>query len=248
MLSFLQQFNMSLKNIFITIDDAPSIHMHKKVDFLKKQNISALFYARGEFVEQHSEQIVYAIKNDFLIGNHSYSHPHFSTISLTACFDEIKKTEKLLDQCYAKAKIKRPMKIMRFPFGDRGGTHEIALQQFLKIHNFMYFDFSTAFSHKNQTMSLPKHKTMDLNNNSPNNSTIYSDNLDTYIDSLSDWDTLDYKSKYIQNPELYRQKLELFFNAHKSNSAVILMHDFEKNHHLFEITMDFLLSKNIAIY
>lgn len=222
--------------------------MHKKVDFLKKQNISALFYARGEFVEKHPEQIVYAIKNGFLIGNHSYSHPYFSTISLTDCFNEIKKTEALLDQCYANAKIKRPMKIMRFPFGDRGGTHQIALQQFLKAHNFTPFDFSTIFSHKNRTLSFPKHKTMDLNNNSPNNSTIYSDNLDTYIDSLWDWDTLDYKSKYILNPALYRQQLELFFNAYESNSAVILIHDFENNHHLFEITMDFLLSKNIALY
>ena len=89
---------MTIK-LYLTIDDSPSMHMDKKVAFLKSKNIPAIFYARGEYIKKYPEQIVNAIKNGFLIGNHSYTHPYFSEIRIEECFDEILKTEKLINKC-----------------------------------------------------------------------------------------------------------------------------------------------------
>lgn len=212
--------------IFLTIDDAPSCHMDKKISFLKMHNIPALFYVRGEFIEKYPEQVINAIQQGFLIGNHSYSHPYFSEIELTQCFDEVAKTEKLIDQCYADAKITRPHKVIRLPFADRGAgadaqcaktdeeTNKItALQAYLKENNFTQVQFHAQ--------------------------------KDDFIDSFWDWDTQDYSSKYIDNPQLYVKQLKDFYTNYDAPEAVILLHDFDHNHHLFELTMDFLIEKKV---
>lgn len=36
-----------------------------------------------------------------------------------------------------------------------------------------------------------------------------------------------------------------FFNHYEKDTAVILLHDFDNNHHLFEASMDFLLEQKI---
>ena len=218
---------MAVKQIYLTIDDCPSIHMHKKVDILKQKNIPALFYARGEFINKHPDQIVYAIKNGFLIGNHSYSHPYFSEIDLAECFNEITKTEKLIDECYERAQIRRPHKVIRFPFGDRGNGGAIAgaeenlqpdkvikIQNFVKDNGFVPVNFCSL--------------------------------TNDYIDSLWNWDTQDYEPKLIQEPKLYLDQLKEFYNTYPDQTGVILLHDFDDNHHLFDIAMDFLSSKNIT--
>lgn len=66
-----------------------------------------------------------------------------------------------------------------------------------------------------------------------------------FIDTLWDWDTLDYKSKHKSDPELHRQKLVEFMNSYPHETAVVLLHDFEDNHVLFDVLMQCLLSKNI---
>lgn len=76
-------------DIYLTIDDGPSQHTHKKVDYLKKHNIPAIWYARGEHIERYPDQLMYAITNGFLVGNHSYSHPYFSNISLEECIAQL---------------------------------------------------------------------------------------------------------------------------------------------------------------
>lgn len=92
-----------INKVYWTIDDSPSIHMDKKVSFLKKNNVPAIFYARGEFIKKRPEQITNAIQQGFLIGNHSYTHPYFSKISIHQFLDEIVRTEELIDASYQSA-------------------------------------------------------------------------------------------------------------------------------------------------
>jgi peptidoglycan/xylan/chitin deacetylase (PgdA/CDA1 family) len=94
---------MRQKSIYLTIDDAPSSHLAEKVDFLRKEQIPAIFYCRGEYMLPHLDQLVYALKQGFFLGNHSYTHPYFSKIDLTQARDEILATEELLDKAYALA-------------------------------------------------------------------------------------------------------------------------------------------------
>ncbi|MEI8295441.1 MAG: polysaccharide deacetylase family protein [Alphaproteobacteria bacterium] len=214
-----------ISKVYLTIDDSPSIHMDKKVSFLREHNIPAIFYARGECIEKYPHQIANAIQYGFLIGNHSYTHPCFSQISLTQCLEEIIKTETLINQCYRSAGKKRPCKIIRLPFADRGAgpkakeaanetekTKVLELQSFLKKNDFKALNFQP---------------------------------INSYIDSHWNWDTEDYKTKHISNKDLYLSKMHHFFNDYKKESAVILLHDFDNNHHLFEASMAFLLNKKV---
>lgn len=214
-----------ISKVYLTIDDSPSIHMDKKVSFLREHSIPAIFYARGEYIEKHPNQIINAIRHGFLIGNHSYTHPNFSQIPLDQCIQEILKTEQHIDSCYKAAQKDRPLKIIRFPFADRGAgakTKEAVteaekrkvreLQFFLKEHNFTALRFQL---------------------------------MNSYIDSHWDWDTEDYKKKYISDEDLYLNRMHQFFNNYKNELAVVLLHDFDTNHHLFEASMKFLLSKKI---
>ena len=153
------------------------------------------------------------------MGNHSYSNPYFSQIPLEQCFKEINKTEILINQCYQQAGILRPCKIIRLPFADRGAgawnkQPETAQEQekYAAIQAFL----------KNQGFINPI----------PNSDE---------IDMLWDIDTQDYKSKYIQNHDEYATNLKKALNHNQSNSAVILLHDLDHNHHLFETTIELLL-------
>ncbi len=106
------------QNLFLTIDDAPSAHFLKKVSLLKENKIPALFFIRGEFAEKRIHLLAKAIEEDFLLGNHSYSHPYFSRITMEERRSEILKTEEIIEKAYQLAEVKRPLKIFRFPFGD----------------------------------------------------------------------------------------------------------------------------------
>ena len=116
----------------LTIDDIASKNTPAVVDYLVSKNIPAIMFAWGENVEKHYEEALYALKNGVIIGNHSYTHPYFSKISLDEAESEIKKCESLLDRLYADAGVERKYRPFRFPYGDKGGDNKNALQDLLK--------------------------------------------------------------------------------------------------------------------
>ena len=67
---------MATKKAYLTINDSPSPHIKQKVDFLLSKGIPAIFFCEGRKIEEHSNTVIYAIKNDFIIGNHSYFLPY----------------------------------------------------------------------------------------------------------------------------------------------------------------------------
>ena len=109
------------KIAYLTIDDSPTKDMREKVDYLFSKDIPAVWFCTGKAMEKYPEEVVYAIKKGFVIGNHSYSHPHFSGISLAECKNEIKLTDEIIEQAYKRSGIARPVKVFRFPYGDKGG-------------------------------------------------------------------------------------------------------------------------------
>ena len=66
-----------------------------------------------------------------------------------------------------------------------------------------------------------------------------------FIDACWDWDTEDYREILKKNPGEYLLKLIQHWDNATKTTEVILMHDFEDNPHLFEITMKFLIAKNV---
>jgi len=123
---------MEEKIVYLTIDDAPSKDMKKKVDYLVSKGIPAIFFCRGDLTENDPSSVIYAIKKGFVIGNHAYSHRHFSELSLEEARKEIKRTDEIIEEVYTAAKVSRPVKLFRFPYGDKGGRNKEAIQSYLR--------------------------------------------------------------------------------------------------------------------
>lgn len=111
------------KQVYLTIDDAPSKDFKKKVDYLYKRNIKAIFFCIGQNMERYKEDVVYAINKGFIIGNHSYEHKHFSDLSMEEGKESIKKTDKIINEIYKMSGKERPIKVFRFPYLDQGGDN-----------------------------------------------------------------------------------------------------------------------------
>ena len=120
----------------LTIDDISSKNTPAIVDYLKENGIRAVMFAEGDKVERFWEEAVYALQNGMLVGNHSYSHPHFSSLSAEEGIREIERNEAVLDRLYKAAGVERKYRPFRFPYGDKGGENKELLQKYLKEHHF----------------------------------------------------------------------------------------------------------------
>jgi len=109
-----------MKTVYLTIDDGPSKDRKEKVDILYQYGIQPIWFCIGSEIEKRPEDVIYSIRKGGIIGNHSYSHPRFSQISLEECFEEIEKTDRIIDSIYREAGVARPIKAFRFPYGDKG--------------------------------------------------------------------------------------------------------------------------------
>lgn len=125
-----------MKNLYLTIDDAPSSDLKNKISYLSSVNISAVIFCIGQQMLSHEEDLIEAIDRGFIIGNHSLTHVQFSQIDLAKAEEEIRKTDSIIEQLYAQAGKDRPRKLFRFPYGDRGGENEQSIQQILKEYGY----------------------------------------------------------------------------------------------------------------
>jgi peptidoglycan/xylan/chitin deacetylase (PgdA/CDA1 family) len=139
------------KVAYLTIDDAPSVGMKEKADFLASGGIPAIWFCSGQMLEKRPEHAAHAIREGFVIGNHGYSHARFSSLSLERCMEEIRKTDRIIDDVYAMAGAARPARLFRFPYGDKGGQglrnaaargRKERIQGFLRSMGYAQPDFS----------------------------------------------------------------------------------------------------------
>lgn len=124
----------------LTIDDVSSANTPAIVDYLCEKNIKAVMFMVGQWAEDHPDELVYALKHGMIVGNHSYTHPHFSEISFEEAKCEIEKNEVVLNSFYQKAGIERQYRPFRFPYGDKGGSNKDKLQQYLRENGFDKID------------------------------------------------------------------------------------------------------------
>ncbi len=113
-----------MNQVWLTIDDGPSTRADDLLDFLKSKRFGALLFCRGDYLHSKTEWGVRAIKEGYVIGNHSYNHPHFSILTHEQVREQIAKTDAIIDQIYVEADVRRPAKYFRFPYGDAGTNAE----------------------------------------------------------------------------------------------------------------------------
>lgn len=120
----------------LTVDDIASRNTPAMVDYLNQKGIKAIFFATGQYVERFYDEALYALKNGMLVGNHSYSHPAFSTLTVEEGIKEIDQCEAVLDRLYRDAGVERRYRPFRFPYGDKGGDNHDAFQRYLREKRF----------------------------------------------------------------------------------------------------------------
>ncbi|MFH1588968.1 MAG: polysaccharide deacetylase family protein [archaeon] len=123
---------MTQKIAYLTIDDVPSEDFRSKVDFLLEKGIPAIFFCEGQKLSKFEDDIIFAIKNGFIIGSHSWSHQNFNDLSQDEIKIEITKTDDLIDEIYKKANVERKIKLFRFPFLKKGESNKEFAQSILK--------------------------------------------------------------------------------------------------------------------
>lgn len=125
-----------MNTVLLTIDDVPSRNTPAIVDELCARNITAIMFAVGMNVERFYDEAVYAVRKGMIVGNHSYSHAAFSSITLEEGIAEIEKCEAILERVYQDAGVERKHRPFRFPYGDKGGANKEALQRYLAQNGF----------------------------------------------------------------------------------------------------------------
>jgi len=127
------------KPAYLTVDDSPSLHMPERIRFLSDRGIHALWFCRGDYLEQRPEAAIQALRSGQILGNHSYDHAYFSKLTLEQAADQIDRTERILERLHTEAGVSRRLKVFRFPYEDRIGTpeHHAALQAMLRERGFV---------------------------------------------------------------------------------------------------------------
>lgn len=78
-----------MSKAYLTIDDSPTKITPDIVNYLIGKGITPILNFIGQKVDTYFDEAVYAVKRGAIIGNHSYSHEHFSELSLNDCLSEI---------------------------------------------------------------------------------------------------------------------------------------------------------------
>ena len=120
----------------LTIDDLASGNTPALLDYLRGKGITPLLFGIGAALEENRKEAEYALQCGFIIGNHSYSHPHFSELSMGEAVREIERCEEVLDKLYRDCGVERKYRPFRFPYGDKGGENKEALQVYLREKGF----------------------------------------------------------------------------------------------------------------
>ena len=96
----------------------------KILDILNKNNTTATFFIVGSWADRYPETVKKISDMGFEIGNHSTTHPHFTTLSTVKMKEEIYKTSSKIEKITGS-----PTKLFRAPFGDYNSNVVKAVQE-----------------------------------------------------------------------------------------------------------------------
>lgn len=85
------------------------------LDALDAADAPATFFLTGEFVADFPDAVAEIVRAGYPVGNHSYSHPDFTTLSQAKIQSQLERTAALIT--HAGAADPRPL--FRFPYGAR---------------------------------------------------------------------------------------------------------------------------------
>lgn len=85
------------RRLYLSFDDGPDpAFTPRLLDLLATHDAHASFFLIGERAERHPQLVERLVAAGHMIGNHSYSHPHFTELTRAAQIDEITRTDRIL--------------------------------------------------------------------------------------------------------------------------------------------------------
>ena len=116
--------------LYLTFDDGPHpAHTPPLLDLLAEHDAKASFFLVGREVERHDALARRNASEGHTLGNHSYSHPVFESLTLGQQMEEIDRTEKLLQGIDGRARhaFRPPRGVLSVPMLARlvGRRHRI---------------------------------------------------------------------------------------------------------------------------
>ncbi len=101
------------KKFYLTFDGAPNPpHTDHILEKLANHNVHATFFMEGRRVDEQPACAKRVLQAGHAVGNHSYTHPDFSTLSIAECDEEVQKTQDAL-----RRNLGLEAKLLRPPFG-----------------------------------------------------------------------------------------------------------------------------------
>ncbi|WP_211654735.1 LysM peptidoglycan-binding domain-containing protein [Planococcus alpniumensis] len=117
--TYVTKGNTTSKVVALTFDDgSDGTNINKILDILKTNNVKATFFLTGSGINHHPSWIRNIANAGHQVGNHSYSHPDFTKISIAAMQSELARTE----TAYKNVTGKSTKPIFRAPFGASNAT------------------------------------------------------------------------------------------------------------------------------
>jgi len=112
------------RQVWVTIDDGPDPNWTPVVlRALERFKIKALFFVVGENAELYPSLIEEAFSQGHRIGNHSYNHPHLTTLSRQDVEQQITRTTEIISKWLTGDRAFRP------PYGDHNAMVDEVVSQ-----------------------------------------------------------------------------------------------------------------------
>ncbi|MFC4590512.1 polysaccharide deacetylase family protein [Sphaerisporangium corydalis] len=102
-----------VKCIALTFDDGPGPYTGKLLDLLRKHHTKVTFFLVGARVEKYRKTALRMAREGHEIGNHTWSHPHLTSLSDDEIREEIGRTQDAIEHATGKAPG-----LLRPPYGD----------------------------------------------------------------------------------------------------------------------------------
>jgi peptidoglycan-N-acetylglucosamine deacetylase len=92
------QGSAHVPEVALTFDDGPSPYTPQVLAVLKQYNVKATFFLWGEHVQQYPGYAQQELAAGNALGNHTWTHPHLTTLSNSAIMTELTNTQNAIKQ------------------------------------------------------------------------------------------------------------------------------------------------------
>lgn len=146
----------TLKKVYLTFDDGPSVYTEEILDILKRYNVKATFFVTGMKLPEYEEYFQKILEDGHSLGIHTYSHVYSDIYSSLEAFqNDFYKLRDYIYECTGE-----DIKIYRFPGGSANGivSPEVRkeIMKWLKEENVLYFDWNVSSGDGSNGSLLPE--------------------------------------------------------------------------------------------